>query len=91
MKVPLVAGIRTHDGRLFVLHDEVEQQPDWDQHGEPGYSADVYYWTEGNNSCDCNRALLIYRQYGEELPDDCGDTMTLTSLMINGVERLKEQ
>lgn len=34
-----------------------------------------YIWTEGNYSCDCNRALLHARWRGETEPEDlpCGE------------------
>ena len=76
--VPVVARLKLPDGREFDVHTETHQRP-----GE--YS----YWTEGNNSCDCNKMLYIEREHGIDLlpPDDeyrCGDSITLVSLTVDG-------
>jgi hypothetical protein len=45
---------------------------DWQSHS-------VFWWTEGNASCDCNRGLFFARDGGRELTDEeedafeCGD------------------
>lgn len=40
----------------------------------PWDSASEYLWSEGNYSCDCNRALFFAEAHGENDPDrDCGD------------------
>lgn len=40
-------------------------------------SGDIFWWTEGNMGCDCNRELEWRRAKDEEIPDDfdyeCGD------------------
>lgn len=37
---------------------------------------DVFWWTEGNMSCDCNRGNEFARANNEPEPDyDCGDTL----------------
>lgn len=47
----------------------------------------LFYWTEGNNSCDCNRAMLLNHQHGLNLPaETCGETITLTQLWRNARE-----
>mgnify|MGYP001592538114 CR=1 FL=1 len=42
---------------------------------------DEFWWTEGNAGCDCNRWLMLGREYPElEVEDDavqCGDTIEL--------------
>lgn len=52
---------------------------------EPGNwneDANEYYWTDGNNACDCNRFLYFERAAGAD-PDvadamaQCGDTAYL--------------
>jgi len=40
-----------------------------------GDGGSLYWWTDGNFGCDCNRALTFYRE--DEAPEDeidCGDT-----------------
>jgi hypothetical protein len=87
VKVPVKARVRLPDGREFTLLSETEADTD-PYPGDAPYSGTQFYWTEGNQSCDCNRALDINRQHGLSLPVECGDTMTLLSLEIDGVERL---
>lgn len=49
-----------------------------------------FMYTEGNYSCDCNKALTLARSQQKEDPDvECGDTMQLRSLIAiapNGEE-----
>lgn len=73
-----VAMIRLPDGREF----EVVQKAAPDLTYDP--DSIRYYWTEGNNGCDCNRALYINRQHGTDLPVECGDTFELVSLTVDG-------
>ncbi len=62
--------------RVFVIRNEdgavVEDVPSWMPHYTTG---DVFWWTEGNMSCDCNRHLEFERGQGRE-PDaedvECG-------------------
>lgn len=92
--VPLVARLQLHDGREFDVHDftapDVNPEP-----GESLYAGTLYYWTEGNNGCDCNRLLYIEREHNLDLlpegVDDyrCGDTVRLLSLHVAGAELLK--
>ncbi len=44
----------------------------------------IYYYTEGNASCDCNKRLAICRAYNEEEPKDnvCGYTILLKRLTL---------
>jgi hypothetical protein len=79
-KLPVVARLRLPDGREFDVHTETEEQ-----HA----AGEWYYWTEGNNGCDCNRMLYIEREHGIDLiPPDadyrCGDTIELVSLTVGG-------
>jgi hypothetical protein len=58
--------------RVFIRRNadgaEVEDMPNW----KPHYmTRDVYWWTEGNMSCDCNRHLEFERAHGRDL--DAGD------------------
>jgi hypothetical protein len=90
LKVPVVIRLRLPDGREFDIHTDTEPDSDPDI-GDPAtpYSGTVFYWTEGNCGCDCNRRLYIEREHGVELlpPDTdyrCGDTITLVSLVVDG-------
>lgn len=58
---------RAADGETRTYHDTL----DWG-------SGNWYWWTEGNQGCDCNRALSFIRAGGEKpaLDDprvECGD------------------
>ncbi len=61
-------------------------------HVEDDWSGDTmdleYMWTEGNYSCDCNRRLFMCRALGEPEParDECGDSIRLERLTLDGVE-----
>lgn len=57
------------------------------------FSAMEYQYTDGNYSCDCNKAMFLARAYQQEEPEDppCGDTMTLsrlTAIRPDGSERV---
>lgn len=43
----------------------------WNKNGEGG---DMYWWTDGNFGCDCNREWEFQRAGGEPISDDpvCG-------------------
>lgn len=58
---------RNSDGLTRVC----PQQHDWD-----GADGDWFWWSEGNMSCDCNRALEFARAGGEPEPEVmCGDVL----------------
>ena len=45
---------------------------DWDDSNDSGH---IYWWTEGNFGCDCNRALEFMRAGDEEECDEsCGES-----------------
>jgi len=52
--------------------------------GDPlfAHSTALYQWTDGNYSCDCNRALFFARAAGDESPADppCGEAAFLVQL-----------
>jgi hypothetical protein len=78
--VVVVAKLRLPDGREF----EVRQD-----HPRESRDGIRYYWTEGNNCCDCNKTLLIDRQHGTDLDTGtCGDTIELVSLTVDGEDAL---
>jgi hypothetical protein len=88
----LTAKLKLPDGRVFdVTEDKVE--PTTNDPGEHPHSGTIFYWTEGNMGCDCNRASYIEQQHGINLnPDEehhpCGDTIELLSLKVDGEELL---
>lgn len=57
--------------------------PEWENEEEL-ISGQVYYFTEGNFSCDCNKRLSIARAYQEPEPDEtlCGDTIITKRLTL---------
>jgi len=47
-------------------------------------------WTDGNYSCDCNRAAFIAQLRGEDDPDaPCGNTIMLLSLVATDEEHTR--
>lgn len=71
-----VMNVRVHlsDGRYF-------DRTCWD--GKDIHSI-VHYYTEGNGSCDCNKALDMSRDVGEPENWDypCGDTMETVRIVV---------
>lgn len=67
-----VVVVRNSDGA------RVEDRPDWREPGHRHYTwDDLFWWTEGNMGCDCNRHLVFERAQGREPPDEecvCGTT-----------------
>lgn len=70
-KRTIFVGTFEYEGKQFVIHDDF------------GYEYEeenaVYMYTEGNYSCDCNRACFIRREYGDDsIPElFCGDEIKL--------------
>ena len=62
--------------RIMVLIEKVETgERRWYDEGDD-YSAIEFQWSEGNYSCDCNRALFFARAGGEPEHDvDCGEEL----------------
>jgi hypothetical protein len=62
-------------GKIVEYHDEMEGWDD-DYPDSPWHSIE-FIWSEGNYSCDCNRALFFARgAQGTDEPDvPCGETM----------------
>ena len=94
--VPVVARIRVKDGRCFDLHSNWTASrdgiaPGFDVFGNPEHDSCLFYWTEGNQCCDCNRHEQINALYGEALDTTCGDHSTLVFLMYDGKVVYKEQ
>lgn len=69
-RVNQVTIVRVSDGVERIYQDESPWIPA-DEHG----LGSVWWWTEGNGGCDCNRALFFARAAGEELETDpiCGE------------------
>jgi hypothetical protein len=90
LTVPMVARLRLPDGREVAVHTDTEPDSNPDI-GDPAapYGGTVFYWTEGNCGCDCNRMLYIEREHGVALLPRaadyrCGDTITLIGLWVDG-------
>ena len=78
-------------GRVSPL-DAWRIPPGWDNEVEI-FEAMEFMSMEGNNSCDCNKALSLARAYQQEIPEDlpCGDTMKikrLTAIRPDGSEQV---
>lgn len=58
-------------------------RPTWENE-EDMIGTQIYMWTEGNDSCDCNRRLLIARAHHEPEPtqNPCGETIQLKRLTL---------
>lgn len=87
-----IVKVSTGEIRTYIEEDEGdhdEKTRNWrlDEGG------DIYLWSEGNYSCDCNRALFFARAAGEDEPDEpCGDSAyRLISLRQNGIEIYREE
>jgi hypothetical protein len=75
----VIARLRILDGREFDVRDDWECQP-----SEP--DSIEFYWTDGNNACDCNRARLLNEQHDLGLLEHCdAEDIRLVSLTIDGV------
>jgi hypothetical protein len=69
----LVRIVRVADGEERVYKDTSP----WVPPDETG-SGSIWWWTEGNGGCDCNRALFFARAGSEPEPEDdppCGETI----------------
>lgn len=52
------------------------QTMDWDDGDDQGLGSDLFWWTEGNLGCDCNRGNFFARAAGEPDPDvPCGESL----------------
>jgi hypothetical protein len=64
---------RVSDGVERTVVDETGFSID-DGDVEDAIRSVVYQWSDGNYSCDCNRALFFARAGGEEEPEvECGE------------------
>lgn len=80
-------GIMTHKRTIFVATLKYKDKA-FVIHYDLGYEypedSAIFYFTEGNFGCDCNRSLAIRWEYGEdaipELP--CGDEIKVTDYHI---------
>ena len=54
-----VAIRRNDTGEVRMCRQDV----DWDDTNDDGH---IYYWTEGNFGCDCNRELEFLRAGGDD-------------------------
>ena len=78
--------LRDAAGRQFCVRDRWTVSPLG--HDAETDSGVEFYYTQGNMSCDCNRADLIQAQCDPEYPElECGDTITLERLLFDDVEQ----
>lgn len=89
IKLPVVARLRLPDGREFDCHTDC-----LDQYAD----GQLFWWTDGNGACDCNRSTYLNREHNLGLvsPElegclECGDTITLVSLSVDGKEIYREE
>lgn len=80
-------GIMTHKRTIFVATLKYKDKT-FIIHYDLGYEypkdSTIFYFTEGNFGCDCNRSLAIRWEYGEdaipELP--CGNEIEMTDYHV---------
>jgi hypothetical protein len=67
--MPYKVRIRRNSDNLIRTYDD---DLDW-------HDSSMFWWTEGNAGCDCNRALFFARAVDEDEPDwdniPCGDKL----------------
>jgi hypothetical protein len=81
--IPIEITFRLPDGKVLVLHQEAGNS--WTQRDpEDPYGSLIFWWTDGNAGCDCNRAIWLNHEYNLDLPEECGETITLLKLVIDG-------
>lgn len=70
-KRTIFVGTFKYKDKEFVIHYDLGYE-------YPEDSAE-FYFTDGNFSCDCNRSLVIRREYGEDaIPElGCGDEIEM--------------
>ena len=80
-------GFMTHKRTIFVGTFKYEDK-EFVLHYDLGYEyeedAAILYFTKGNFSCDCNRSLVIRREYGDDaIPQlGCGEDIELVDYHI---------
>ncbi len=74
--MPYAIAIRKNStGERRIAHISL----DWYKYGgptDPDDDGDLFWWTEGNMGCDCNRELYFMEAGGEDADDhepECGD------------------
>lgn len=80
----LIATLDLPDGRKFNVAFVAHRDGPLRLGESSGYYSTIYSWTKGNMDCDCNKAILLNEQHDLELPEECGDTIILRRLTIDG-------
>ena len=57
-KRTIFVGTFKYEDKEFVLHYDLGYEYEEDDA--------IFYFTEGNFSCDCNRSIAIRREYGDD-------------------------
>lgn len=80
-------GVMTHKRTIFVGTFEYKKKK-FILHYDLGYEypvdSAVFYFTDGNFGCDCNRSLAIRWEYGEDaIPElNCGCEIKMTKYYV---------
>lgn len=80
-------GVMTHKRTIFVGTFKYKEK-EYILHYDLGYEypedSAIFYFTEGNFGCDCNRSLAIRWEYGKDaIPElDCGHEVKMTKYHI---------
>ncbi len=65
----------TRNGYASIYHTE--------GYFEDGRFTDYFWWSGGNNRCDCNRSTLLYEgDKSKELPCDCGGNIIVIDKIV---------
>jgi len=84
-KVKLVLSYKGEDYNL-KFDDKCQEPKAHEQSSDNGTWCDpLYYYKEGNMSCDCNRSNRIVEQCDGDFPDlPCGKNIELKKIVLDG-------
>lgn len=82
MSLPLWTSVK---GTVFVTHVESGETRSFEDEYAWNTEGNDYMWSEGNYSCDCNRALFFARAAGKPDPDvPCTDDQYVVRIVVDG-------
>lgn len=74
-----------YEGKQYTVTESYHESWYEGAECEPAYYVE-FTWSDGNNSCDCNRSALIAEQCDEMFPMlECGDEIKLVSLQLSSM------